>query len=92
MHSRVVKVAQANANEAEPLLRAHADTLSEGEGDITVSPGDTLCIRDEDKNLIERYVATQYAPIEWDHKAEEVRNRGTGELRIQFHWRGALTV
>lgn len=28
--------------------------------------------------LIERYVATQYAPIEWDHKAEEVRIAGQG--------------
>ena len=29
-----MKVAQANANEAEPLLRAHADTFPEEEGDI----------------------------------------------------------
>jgi hypothetical protein len=34
MHPGVVKVAQANANEAELLLQAHADTFPEGEGNI----------------------------------------------------------
>jgi uncharacterized LabA/DUF88 family protein len=40
---------------------------------ITLSPGDTICIRDHDEKLIEKYVAAQHAPIQWDADAGEVR-------------------
>lgn len=36
---------------------------------ITIEPGDTLCIRDTDETLIERYVAAQHAPIQWQFGA-----------------------
>ena len=48
---------------------------------ITLEPGDTLCIRDDDENLIERYVAVQHAPIKWEFGEQELRgmrDRATG--------------
>ena len=39
-----------------------------------MSRGYTVRIYDEDLNLVERYVATQYAPIEWEYRADEVRS------------------
>jgi uncharacterized LabA/DUF88 family protein len=41
---------------------------------IEMSRGYTVRIYDEDLNLVERYVATQYAPIEWEYRADEVRS------------------
>ncbi len=43
---------------------------------ITIAPGDTLRIVDEDEKLIDRYVATQHAPIAWEANAEDVRVTG----------------
>ena len=43
---------------------------------VTTEPGSTLRISDEDENLIERYVAIQYASIQWEHNAEEIRVTG----------------
>jgi uncharacterized LabA/DUF88 family protein len=44
---------------------------------ITVAPGDTLRIYDNDQDLVERYVANQFEPIKWSVQAE--RNPGEGE-------------
>ncbi len=46
---------------------------------IVVSPGDTLRIYDEDEKLLERYVATQYGPIQWQHSADGIRVTGQAE-------------
>jgi uncharacterized LabA/DUF88 family protein len=45
---------------------------------ITIEPGDTLRIRDDDEKLIERYVAIQHAPIQWELRGDEVRIAGSG--------------
>jgi len=33
-------------------------------------------ITDDDETLIERYVAAQHAPIQWEHSADEIRVAG----------------
>jgi len=45
---------------------------------ITVEPGDTLKVMDDDAKLIERYVATQHAPIAWEASADDIRVTGAG--------------
>jgi uncharacterized LabA/DUF88 family protein len=40
---------------------------------ITVSPGETICVRDHDEKLIEKYVAAQHAPVQWEADAGELR-------------------
>jgi len=46
---------------------------------ITVKPGDTLRVWDEDEKLIERYMAAQHAPIEWAAHAGEIRVTSQGQ-------------
>lgn len=43
---------------------------------VTIERGHTLRITDCDEALIERYAATQYASIEWNHSGEDVRGVG----------------
>lgn len=71
-YGELVKVGSVSGRGAE--LRRHPvpgrpDQLSFW---ITLAPGDMLCIRDEDEKLIERYVAIQHGPIEWQYRAEDI--------------------
>jgi uncharacterized LabA/DUF88 family protein len=43
---------------------------------IIVGIGDTVKITDDDDTLIERYVAAQHAPIQWEYSADEIRVAG----------------
>jgi uncharacterized LabA/DUF88 family protein len=43
---------------------------------ITIEPGDSIHISDEDEGLIERYVEAQYGPIEWKYNAGEIHVSG----------------
>jgi len=72
-YGEMVKVGSVEGRSVE--LRRHSglagpDQLSLW---ITLSPGDTICIRDQDETLIEKYVATQHAPIQWEADASELR-------------------
>jgi uncharacterized LabA/DUF88 family protein len=69
----LLKVGVVNGCDAE--LRKHPGAAARDRFSlwITLEPGHTLRIWDGDENLIERYVAVQYAPIEWAGGGKEVR-------------------
>ncbi len=72
-YGELVKVGSVAGHEAE--LRRHQATAGPNPLSfwITVAQGDTLCIRDYDEKLIERYVGAQHAPIQWELGEQELR-------------------
>jgi len=76
-YGELVRVGSVAGYEAE--LRRHAtSTGTHLSFWITAEPGRTICIRDDDENLIERYVAAQHAPIQWEPRTNGVQIAGEG--------------
>jgi hypothetical protein len=46
---------------------------------ITVAPGDTMRVWDEDVKLIEHYMKIQHTPIEWEANKDELRVTAEGQ-------------
>ena len=45
---------------------------------INTGEWESIVVRDDDADLIERYVAVQYAPIKWEHRVDEMRIASQG--------------